>query len=67
MATKIKASAIPTSFMNFSASELPVSSYAKTSRQRGSKLERTWILIGLVGKLLTGNPWVFTIKLMGLS
>ena len=23
--------------------------------------------IGFVGKILTGNPWVFTIKLIGLS
>ena len=23
--------------------------------------------IGLLGKILTGNPWVFTIKLIGLS
>ena len=23
--------------------------------------------IGFVGKILTGNPWVFTIKLVGLS
>ena len=23
--------------------------------------------IGFVGKILTGNPWVFTIKLIGVS
>ena len=23
--------------------------------------------IGFLGKILTGNPWVFTIKLIGLS
>ena len=26
-----------------------------------------WHWIGLLGKILTGNPWVFTIKLVGFS
>ena len=42
---------------------VPCQEATALSRERHRNIQ--WI--GLLGKILTGNPWVFTIKLIGLS